>query len=94
VKDAAFIQSAENLADCHSEMEEAMSKRIAVTKERIQVQEEILSLSMSAEDVIDNRIEILEKELRPLMKRKRSLQMDIQYDIAKLIKTRSFLARL
>jgi hypothetical protein len=93
VKDAAFIQTAENLVDCHSEMEEAMSKRIAVTKERIQVQD-ILSFSMSAEDTIDNRIEVLEKELRPLMKRKRNLQMDIQYDIAKLIKTRSFLARL
>jgi hypothetical protein len=49
---------------------------------------------MSAEDAIDNRIEILEKALRLLMKRKRNLQMDIQYDIAKLIKTRSFLARL
>ncbi|KAK2390384.1 hypothetical protein QL285_063930 [Trifolium repens] len=71
-----------------------MSKRIAVTMERIQVQEEILSLSMSAEDAIDNRIEVLERELRPLMKRKRNLQMDIQYDIAKLIKTRSFLSRL
>jgi hypothetical protein len=42
---------------------------------------------MSAEDAIDNCIEVLEKELRPLMKRKRNLQMDIQYDIAKLIKT-------
>jgi BMFP domain-containing protein YqiC len=94
VKDAAFIQTAENISDCHAEMEEAMKKRIVVTKECIQVQEEILSLSMSAEDAIDNRIEILEKELRPLMKRKRNLQMDIQYDIAKLIKTRSFLARL
>jgi hypothetical protein len=49
---------------------------------------------MSVEDAIDNRIEILEKELRPMMKRKRNLQMDIQYDIAKLIKTRSFLACL
>jgi hypothetical protein len=58
VKDAAFIAIAENIADCHSEMEEAMKKRIVVTKERIQVQEEILSLSMSVEDVIDNRIEI------------------------------------
>jgi BMFP domain-containing protein YqiC len=96
VKDVAFIAMAENIADCHFEMEEAMKKRIVVTKERIQVQEEILSLSMSAEDVIDNRIEILEKELRPLMKRKMNMQMemDIQYDIAKLIKTRSFLARL
>jgi hypothetical protein len=34
-------------------MEEAMSKRIAVTKEHIQVQEENLSLSMSAEDAVD-----------------------------------------
>jgi predicted nucleic acid-binding Zn-ribbon protein len=49
---------------------------------------------MSVEDAIDNRIEVLERELRPLMKRKRNLQMDIQYDIAKLIKTRSFLSRL
>jgi hypothetical protein len=94
VKDAAFIQTAENIADCHSEMEEAMKKWISVTKERIHVQKEILSLSMSAEDAIDNRIEILEKEHRSLMKRKMNLQMDIQYDIAKLIKTRSFLGRL
>jgi hypothetical protein len=36
----------------------------------------------------------LEKEPRPLTKRKRNLQMDIQYHIAKLIKIRSFLARL
>jgi DNA repair exonuclease SbcCD ATPase subunit len=94
VKNAAFIQTAEIISDCHTEMEDAMEKRITVTKERIQVQEEILSLQMSVEDAIDYRIEALEKELRPLMKRKRNLQMDIQYDIAKLIRTRSFLARL
>jgi hypothetical protein len=47
---------------------------------------------MSAEDAIDNRVEILEKVLRPMTKRKRNLQMDIQYDIVNLIKTRSFLA--
>jgi hypothetical protein len=94
VKDAAFIETTKNIVDFHLEMEEAMKKWVSATKECIQVQEEILSLSMSAEDAIDNRIEILEKELRPLMKRKRNLQMDIQYDIAKLIKTRSFLARL
>jgi hypothetical protein len=34
VNDAAFIQTAENVTDCHNEMEEAMSKRITVTKER------------------------------------------------------------
>jgi hypothetical protein len=94
VDNAAFIQTAENMEYCHSEVEDAPSKRIVVTKERIQVHEEILSLSMSAEDAIDNRINVLEKELRPLVKRKRNSQMDIPYDVAKLIKTRSFLTRL
>jgi ABC-type phosphate transport system auxiliary subunit len=94
VEDAAFIQTAENIESCHNEVEEALSKRIVVTRERIQVQEDILSLSMSAEDAIDNRIEVLDRELTPLQKRKRNMQMDIQYDIAKLVKTRSFLSRL
>jgi ABC-type phosphate transport system auxiliary subunit len=94
VDDAAFIQTAENVESCHNEVEEALAMRVAITNERIQVQEEIFSLSMSAEDAIDNCIEVWERELRPLQKRKRNLQMDIQYDIAKLIKTRSFLSRL
>jgi hypothetical protein len=53
VKDAAFIETAENIVDCHSEKEEAMKKRIVVTKERIQVQDadegnlEIVFLGMS-----------------------------------------------
>jgi hypothetical protein len=55
ISDAAFIQTAENMESCHNEVEEALAKQVAVTKERIQVQEEILSLSMSAEDAIDNR---------------------------------------
>jgi hypothetical protein len=84
----------DSLADKQMRLLILLLDSIAVTKERIQVQEEILSPSMSAEDAIDNRIEVLERELRPLMKRKRNLQMDIQYDIAKLIKTRSFLSRL
>jgi chromosome segregation ATPase len=94
VKDAAFITTTENISECHTEMQDAMEKRIAVTKERIQLQEDILSLNMAAEEAIENRIEVLEKELRPLMKRKRNLQMDIQYDVAKIIRTRSSLARL
>jgi predicted nucleic acid-binding Zn-ribbon protein len=49
---------------------------------------------MTAEEAFENRIEVLEKELRPLMKRKRNLQMEIQYDVARLIRTRSSLARL
>jgi hypothetical protein len=51
VDDAAFIQ---NVESCHNEVEEALAMRVAITKERIQVQEEIFSLSMSAEDAIDN----------------------------------------
>jgi predicted nucleic acid-binding Zn-ribbon protein len=49
---------------------------------------------MSVKKVVKNRIEVLERELRPFMKRKRNLQMEIQYDVARLITTRSSLARL
>ncbi|WJX45883.1 hypothetical protein P8452_32731 [Trifolium repens] len=38
--------------------------------------------------------EVLEKELCPLMKIKRNLQLDIQYDVVRLIRTRFSLARL
>jgi ABC-type phosphate transport system auxiliary subunit len=53
-----------------------------------------MALSLSAEESIERRIDVLESQLRPLMKRKRNLQMDIQYDVAKLIRTRSTLCRL
>jgi predicted nucleic acid-binding Zn-ribbon protein len=49
---------------------------------------------MSVKEAVENRIEVLERELRPLMKRKRNLQMEIQYDVAGLITTRSSLAHL
>jgi predicted nucleic acid-binding Zn-ribbon protein len=49
---------------------------------------------MSVKKAVENRIEVLESELRPFMKRKRNLQMEIQYDVARLIRTRSSLARL
>jgi predicted nucleic acid-binding Zn-ribbon protein len=75
-------------------MGDALEKKIAVTKESINLQEESLYLNMSAEEAVENRIEVLEKELCPLMKRKRSLQLEIQYDVARLIRTRSSLARL
>jgi chromosome segregation ATPase len=94
VDGVAFIQTAENVEYCPNEVDETLSKRVEATKERIQVQKEILSLSLSAENAIDNRIEVLEKELKPLLKRKMNLQMDIHYDIAKLIRTHSFLSRL
>ena len=66
---------------------------ISVTKDSIDLQEESLYLNLSAEEAVENRIEVLEKELRPLMKRKRNLQLDIEYDVARLIRTRSSLTR-
>ncbi|KAK2396174.1 hypothetical protein QL285_057841 [Trifolium repens] len=93
-KDAAFIETTTTVFDCYTEMEEALEQKIAATKDNIDLQEESLYLNMSAEEAVENRIEALEKELRPLVKRKRNLQMDIKYDVARLIRTRSSLARL
>jgi chromosome segregation ATPase len=93
-KDAAFIETTTTVFDCYTELEDALGEKITVTKDSINLQEESLYLNISAEEVVVNRIEALEKELRPLMKRKRNLQMDIQYDVARLIRTRSSLARL
>ncbi|KAK2356111.1 hypothetical protein QL285_093466 [Trifolium repens] len=91
-KDAAFIETTTTVFDCYTEFEDALEQKIAATKDNIDLQEESLYLNMSAEEVVENRIEALEKELRPLVKR--NLQMDIQYDVARLIRTRSSLARL
>jgi predicted nucleic acid-binding Zn-ribbon protein len=93
-KDAAFIETTTTVFDCYTELEDALGEKITVTKDSINLHEESLYLNISAEEVVVNRIEALEKELRPLMKRKRNLQMDIQYDVARLIRTRSSLARL
>ncbi|KAK2395888.1 hypothetical protein QL285_057579 [Trifolium repens] len=93
-KDAAFIETTTMVFDCYTEFEDALEQKIAATKDNIDLQEESLYLNMSAEEAVENRIEALEKELRPLVKRKRNRQMDIQYDVARLIRTRSSLARL
>ncbi|KAK2443461.1 hypothetical protein QL285_014564 [Trifolium repens] len=93
-KDAAFIETTNAVFECYTELEDTLEKKISVTKDSIDLQEESLYLNLSAEEAVENRIEILEKELRPLMKRKRNLQLDIEYDVARLIRTRSSLARL
>ncbi|KAK2401829.1 hypothetical protein QL285_051391 [Trifolium repens] len=93
-KDAAFIETTKAVFDCYTALEDTLDKKISVTKDNIDLQEESLYLNLSAEKAVENRIEILEKELRPLMKRKRNLQLDIEYDVARLIRTRSSLARL
>ncbi|KAK2381507.1 hypothetical protein QL285_069100 [Trifolium repens] len=93
-KDAAFIETINAVFDCYTALEDTLDKKIAVTKDCIDLQEESLYLNLTAEEAVENRIEILEKELRSLMKRKRNLQLDIEYDVARLIRTRSSLARL
>ncbi|KAK2401907.1 hypothetical protein QL285_051468 [Trifolium repens] len=93
-KKAAFIETTNAVFDCYTALEDTLDKKIYVTKDNINLQEESLYLNLSAEEAVENRIEILEKELRPLMKRKRNLQLDIEYDVARLIRTRSSLARL
>ncbi|KAK2435061.1 hypothetical protein QL285_020144 [Trifolium repens] len=93
-KDAAFIETTNAVFECYTELEDTLEKKISVTKDSIDLQEESMYLNLSAEEAVENHIEILEKELRPLMKRKRNLQLDIKYDVARLIRTRSSLARL
>jgi chromosome segregation ATPase len=93
-KDAAFIETTNIVFDCYTELGDVLEDKITVTKNSIDLQEESLYLNMSAEEAVEGRIKMLEKELRPLMKRKRNLQLDIEYDVARLIRTRSSLARL
>jgi chromosome segregation ATPase len=93
-KDVAFIETTNAVFKCYNDLEDTLEQKIYVTKDSIDLQEESLYLNMSAEEAVENRIEVLEKELRPLMKRKRNLQLDIEYDVARLIRTRSSLTRL
>ncbi|KAK2389396.1 hypothetical protein QL285_062986 [Trifolium repens] len=93
-KDVAFIETTNAVFKCYNELEDTLEQKISVTKDSIDLQEESLYLNLSAEEAVENRIEVLEKELRPLMKRKMNLQLDIEYDVARLIRTRSSLARL
>jgi chromosome segregation ATPase len=93
-KDAAFIETTNAVVTCYNELEDTLEKKISVTKDSIDLQEESLYLNLSVEEAVENRIEVLERELHPLMKRKRNLQLDIEYDVARLIRTRSSLARL
>jgi hypothetical protein len=56
-KDAAFITTTETVFDCYTEMEDALGKKIVVTKDNIELQEESLYLNMSAEEAVENQIE-------------------------------------
>jgi hypothetical protein len=81
-KHAAFIETTNAVFDCYTALEDTLDKKISVTKDSIDLQEESLYLNLSAEEAVENRIEILEKKLRPLMKRKRNPQLICCYVVA------------
>ncbi|PNX86723.1 hypothetical protein L195_g042804 [Trifolium pratense] len=58
------------------------------------VQEEILGICFSEERRVDDRLAMLNKEMKPLVKRKRALQGEIRDDVAKLITRRHSLVDL
>ncbi|MCI83357.1 hypothetical protein A2U01_0104633, partial [Trifolium medium] len=60
----------------------------------MRVQEEILALCFNEEEKVDGQIEALQKDLKPLLKRKRAMQAEIQDDVAKLLAKRHSLVRL
>ncbi|MCI35402.1 hypothetical protein A2U01_0056623 [Trifolium medium] len=59
----------------------------------MRIQEEIISISLSEEDLIEGRIDTLEKDLKPLLKRKNDLRIEINKDVDKLFAKRRTLAR-
>ncbi|PNX55445.1 hypothetical protein L195_g049074, partial [Trifolium pratense] len=71
--DASFITAVENVKECHTEVTEAVNSQIEIMKEIMAVQEEILGICFNEERGVDDRLELLHKELKPLLKRKRAL---------------------
>jgi hypothetical protein len=48
-KDVAFIETTNAVVNCYNELEDTLEKKISVTKDSIDLQEESLYLSLSAE---------------------------------------------
>ncbi|XP_045819183.1 ankycorbin-like [Trifolium pratense] len=91
---ASFVIAVENVKECHAEVTEAVDSQIEITKETMGVQEEILGICFNEERRVDDRLAMLNKEMKPLVKRKRALQGEIRDDIAKLISRRHSLVDL
>ncbi|PNX91736.1 hypothetical protein L195_g047870 [Trifolium pratense] len=91
---ASFVIAVENVKDCHSEVTEAVDSQIEITKETMGVQEEILGICFNEERRVDDRLLMLNKEMKPLLKRKRALQGEIRDDVTKLISRRHSLMDL
>ncbi|CAJ2643144.1 unnamed protein product [Trifolium pratense] len=91
---ASFVIAVENVKECHAEVTEAVDSQIEITKETMGVQEEILGICFNEERRVDDRLALLNKEMKPLVKRKRALQGEIRDDVAKLISRRHSLMDL
>ncbi|MCH86310.1 hypothetical protein A2U01_0007165 [Trifolium medium] len=91
---ASFVIAVENVKDCHTEVTEAVNSQIGIVKETMEVQEEILGICFNEEKRVDDRLELLHKEVKPLLKRKRALQGEIRDDVTKLISRRHSLVDL
>ncbi|CAJ2652020.1 unnamed protein product [Trifolium pratense] len=91
---ASFVIAVENVKECHSEVTEAVDSQIEITKETMGVQEEILGICFNEERRVDDRLAMLNKEMKPLLKRKRALQGEIRDDVTKLISRRHSLVDL
>jgi hypothetical protein len=55
-KDATFIETTNAVFECYTEQEDTLEKKISVTKDSIDLQEESLYLNLSAEEAVENRI--------------------------------------
>ncbi|MCH87772.1 hypothetical protein A2U01_0008650 [Trifolium medium] len=62
VIDVPFIQLVEEAEDCHMEVVVALFDQTWLIKESMRVQEEILAISFSEEEIVDGRIETLEND--------------------------------
>ncbi|PNX84535.1 hypothetical protein L195_g040597 [Trifolium pratense] len=92
--DASFVIVVENVKECHIEVSEAVNNQIEIVKETMEVQEEILGICFNEEKRVDDRLEFLQKEVKPLLKRKKALQGEFQDNVTKLISRRRFLVDL
>ncbi|MCH91384.1 hypothetical protein A2U01_0012311, partial [Trifolium medium] len=93
VADASFISTVEDVEYCHKEVVDVVFNQTELVKETMCVHEEILALCFNEEEKVNGRIEVLQKELKPLLKRKIALQDEIHNDVTKLVARRHSLVR-
>ncbi|MCI52135.1 hypothetical protein A2U01_0073379, partial [Trifolium medium] len=69
-------------------MTDAVLSQIELVRQTMRVQEEILALCFNEKERANDRVEALQRELKPLLKRKRALQGEIHADVTKLVARR------